>query len=76
MLDVYRAVEENKPLLHLDTHINAECGIGQGVQRVIQRKYNGIQQAAETAMQQVCLLDIITEFQADFISNGEALRPL
>lgn len=76
MLDVYRAVEGDKSLLHLDTHINAECGIGQGVQRVIQRKYDGIQQAAETAMQQVCLFDIITEFQADFTSNGEALKSL
>ena len=28
LLDVYRAVEGEKPLLHLDTHTNPECGAG------------------------------------------------
>ena len=28
LLDIYKAVEGSKPLLHLDTHTSPECGVG------------------------------------------------
>ena len=28
LLDIYKAVEGDKPLLHLDTHTNPDCGVG------------------------------------------------
>ena len=36
LLDVYRAVEDQKPLLHLDTHTNPECGVGVNIQLALQ----------------------------------------
>ena len=35
MLDIYRAVEGEKPLLHLDIHTNPECGVGVNIQLAI-----------------------------------------
>lgn len=36
LLDIYRAVEGGKPLLHLDTHTNPECGVGVNIQLALQ----------------------------------------
>lgn len=36
LLDIYKAVEGDKPLLHLDTHTNPECGIGVNIQLALQ----------------------------------------
>ena len=44
LLDIYRAVEGGKPLLHLDTHTNPECGVGVNIQLALQiatRKSSG-----------------------------------
>lgn len=62
LLDVYRAVEGNKPLLHLDTHTNPDCGVGINIQLVIQEYYQKVQQAAEKAMQEITLADIIQRY--------------
>ena len=32
LLEIYKAVEGDKPLLHLDTHTNPECGVGVNIQ--------------------------------------------
>ena len=47
LLDIYKAVEGEKPLLHLDTHTNPECGVGINIQLSLQGFYNEIQKAAE-----------------------------
>lgn len=62
LLDIYRAVEGNKPLLHLDTHINPECNVGVNIQIVLSDYYNEVQAAAEAKMQQITLSDIIRDF--------------
>lgn len=62
MLDVYRAVEGEKPLLHLDTHTNPACGVGVNVQVVIGEHFQDVQRAAEEAMAHVTLAVIITGF--------------
>ena len=36
LLDVYKAVEGDKALLHLDTHTNPECGVGIYIQLSLQ----------------------------------------
>lgn len=63
MLDVYRAVEGDKPLLHLDTHTNPLCGVGVNVQVVIGERFADVQLAAESAMAAVTLADIIAGYQ-------------
>lgn len=63
MLDVYRAVEGDCPLLHLDTHTNPECGVGVNVQRVIGERFDDVQRAAERAMSSVTLEQIITQYR-------------
>lgn len=63
MLDVYRAVEGAKPLLHLDTHTNPACGVGVNVQLVIGEHFADVQRAAERAMEKVTLADIIAQYR-------------
>lgn len=63
MLDVYRAVEGEKPLLHLDTHVNPACGVGVNVQAVIGEKFSDVQRAAERAMDAVALAEIIAAYR-------------
>ena len=63
MLDVYHAVEGDKPLLHLDTHTNPACGLGVNVQLVIGKRFEEVQQAAEQAMCRVTLEQIIEQYE-------------
>ena len=51
MLDIYRAVEGDKPLLHLDIHTNPECGVGVNIQLATGDFYREVQEAAEKKMQ-------------------------
>ena len=62
LLEVYRAVEGRKPLLHLDTRTNPECGVGIYVQLSIADFYQEIQKAAEQKMQAITLQDIIDRY--------------
>ena len=59
MLDVYRAVEGNKPLLHLD------------VQFAIADYYQTIQQTAEQKMAQITLQDIICRYHQKLHDKNE-----
>ncbi len=63
LLDVYRAVEGSKPLLHLDTHTNPECGVGVNIQLALKDYYDDVQAAAETKMSQISLQDIIDSYR-------------
>lgn len=62
MLDIYRAVEGEKPLLHLDIHTNPECGVGVNIQLAVGDFYREVQDAAEKKMQEISLQDIIDRF--------------
>ncbi len=59
VLDVYRAIEGTKPLLHWDIDTNPDCGVGIYVQLSIAHMYQEIQQAAEQKMQAITLQDIL-----------------
>ena len=62
LLDVYKAVEGDKPLLHLDTHTNPECGVGVNIQLALQEFYDKVQKDAEDSMAGISLADIIERF--------------
>lgn len=62
MLDVYHAVEGNKPLLHLDVDTNPECGVGINIQLAIADFYLDVQQVAEQKMNEITLQDIIEQY--------------
>ena len=46
LLDIYKAVEGDKPLLHLDTHTNPECGVGIYIQLSLQDYFDQVQKTA------------------------------
>lgn len=62
LLDVYRAVEGEKPLLHLDTHTNPECGVGMNIQYSLQDFYDQVQTCAEKKMSEISLEDVIENY--------------
>ena len=62
LFDIYRAVEGDKPLLHLDTHTNPECGVGMNIQLALRDYYQEVQEAAEKRMGEITLQDIITSY--------------
>ncbi|MCU6767332.1 Rrf2 family transcriptional regulator [Blautia ammoniilytica] len=62
LLDIYKAVEGDKPLLHLDTHTNPECGVGVNIQFALHDYYQEIQEAAEKRMKEINLQDIIDSY--------------
>ena len=70
LLDIYKAVEGENPLLHLDTHTNPDCGIGINIQLSLQGFYNEIQITAEEKMNMITLQDIInTYYQRTSMQN-------
>ena len=70
LLDIYKAVEDENPLLHLDTHTNPDCGIGINIQLSLQGFYNEIQKTAEEKMNMITLQDIInTYYQRTSMQN-------
>lgn len=71
LLDVYKSVEGNKPLLHLDTHTNPECGVGVNIQYSLQDYYDEIQHIADQKMEQIKLSDVIENFHAKLNSYNE-----
>ena len=62
LLDAYRAVEGNKPLLHPDIHTNPACGVGVNIQLVIRDCYDLVQQQAEKAMEAITLQEILDRY--------------
>ena len=62
LLDAYRAVEGNKPILHQDTHTNPACGVGVNTQLVLADCYREVQQSAEEKMKEITLAEILTRY--------------
>lgn len=75
LLDVYRAVEGQKPLLHLDTHTNPECGVGIYIQLSLQDYFDQIQKTSEEEMKRITLQDILDRYQEKvFLSNKKEIK--
>lgn len=62
LCDIYRAVEGDKPLLHLDKHINEQCSVGIHIQLALQDYYDEVQQLAEAKMRSISLQDVIDSY--------------
>lgn len=62
LLEVYRAVEGNKPLLHLDAHTNPECGVGVNIQLALGEYYKQIQGNVENEMKTITLQNLIDSY--------------
>ena len=62
LLEIYKAVEKEKPLLHLDTHTNHECGVGVNIQLALADYYRQIQNDVENSMRNITLQDIINSY--------------
>lgn len=65
LLDVYRAVEGDKPLLHQDTDTNPDCGVGVCIQHAIRDCFDEIQRAAEESMASISLRNVTERFRCD-----------
>lgn len=61
LLDIYRAVEEDGNLLHVDDKTNPQCIVGGNIQETLRGAYSQVQRAAENQMAQISLADLITE---------------
>lgn len=62
LLDVYRAVEGDKPLLHQDTHTNPDCGVGINIQLVLRDCFDQVQLAAEAEMSNITLQNVLDQY--------------
>ena len=71
LLDVYRAIEGDKPILHQDTHTNPDCGVGVNIQLALRDYYDEIQRAAEARMSAITLQDIIDTYRQKAGVNNE-----
>ena len=58
LLDIYRAVEGGKPLLHLDSHTNPECGVGVNIQLALQGYFAKVQGRAGGEMGRITRQDV------------------
>lgn len=59
LLNIYRAIEDNQNLLHVDEKTNLKCIVGGNIQETLTGVYQKIQSDAEKSMSQVTLKDII-----------------
>ncbi|MCI2032863.1 MAG: Rrf2 family transcriptional regulator [Lactobacillus sp.] len=64
LLDVYRAVEDNQALLHVDEKTNPRCVIGGNIQDTLNAVYANVQATAEAEMARVSLADIVADILA------------
>lgn len=62
LLDIYRAVEGDKPLLHFDADTNPECGVGITIQFAIADIYKEIQDEIDAKMRSMTLQDVIDRY--------------
>jgi len=59
LLDVYRAVEDDGNLLHIDDKTNPHCIVGGNIQDTLRVAYAEVQKAAEAQMKEVTLARLI-----------------
>ena len=63
LLDIYRSVEGDKPLLHQDTHTNPACGVGVNIQLALRDSYDLVQARAEEAMDGITLQEVLDRYE-------------
>lgn len=63
LLDVYRAVEDQYHLLHIDDQTNPKCPVGKNIQVVLEVEYAKVQAAAEATMAKITLAEITADIK-------------
>lgn len=63
LLDVFKAVETNHDLLHVDPRTNMNCPVGANIQQTLNDAYKRIQKAAEDEMSNLTIQDMIDSIQ-------------
>ena len=61
LLDIYRSIEDNQVLLHVDQKTNPLCTVGANIQATLNVVYDEVQQAAEAKMATVTLQAIVAD---------------
>lgn len=59
LLDVFKAVEINHNLLHVDPNTNIDCPVGANIQQTLDAAYERVQNAAEAEMSKLTIQDIV-----------------
>ncbi|HDT9886041.1 TPA: Rrf2 family transcriptional regulator [Listeria monocytogenes] len=59
LLDVYKSIEGNTNLIHVDPKTNPDCIVGANIQQVLSSKYELLQQKIELEMDEIKLDSII-----------------
>ncbi|VDG20274.1 Rrf2 family transcriptional regulator [Lactiplantibacillus mudanjiangensis] len=63
LLDVFKAVETNHDILHVDPRTNMDCPVGANIQQTLNEAYAHVQNAAEAEMQAITVQSIIDGIQ-------------
>lgn len=61
LLTIYRAIEDNQQLLHVDPKTNPQCIVGGQIQATLNQAYRNVQQAAEAEMANITLQNLIDD---------------
>lgn len=75
LYDIYQAVEGSKPLLHLDTHTNPECGVGVNIQLALQDYYDEIQEEINAKLKDITLRMVIGRYHYRASKPADANKP-
>lgn len=59
LLDVYLAVEKEKPLFEIDHDTNPQCIVGGNIQATLEHYYGEAETAAKAKLNQITLSDVI-----------------
>lgn len=59
LLDIYLAIEKDKPLFEIDHKTNPECPVGGNIQSTLKEYYSQAEYAAKAKLNQIKLADII-----------------
>lgn len=63
LLDIFKAVEVNNALLHVDPKTNMACPVGAHIQQTLDQAYDRVQRAAEAEMGQLTLQMMIDDLR-------------
>jgi DNA-binding IscR family transcriptional regulator len=59
LLDIYLAVEQDKPLFHVDHKTNPQCIVGGNIQSTLEQFYEEAEISAKAKLNQIKLADVI-----------------
>ena len=71
LLDIYLAVEKDKPLFTVDPKTNPQCIVGSQIQQVLTQNYHEVQAAALGSLARITLQDIIDEIIINYKTAKE-----